>query len=94
MYSTTVRTEDRTAVQEEIDKIKPTHIFNCAGVTGRPNVDWCESHKEETVRSNGIGTLNLSDICAEKGVHCTVLATGCEYLLVNDPNFDSNMRSS
>lgn len=24
---------------------KPTHVMNCAGLTGRPNVDWCETHK-------------------------------------------------
>ena len=26
-------------------QFKPTHILNAAGVTGRPNVDWCETHK-------------------------------------------------
>jgi hypothetical protein len=24
-------------------------------VTGRPNVDWCEDHKVETIRGNVIG---------------------------------------
>jgi hypothetical protein len=26
-------------------QVRPTHVLNAAGVTGRPNVDWCESHK-------------------------------------------------
>ena len=52
-------------------------MLNAAGVTGRPNVDWCESNKETTIRVNVIGTLNLSDICELKGIHCTVFATGC-----------------
>ena len=26
-------------------QVKPTHVLNCAGLTGRPNVDWCEDHK-------------------------------------------------
>ena len=30
-----------------------------AGLTGRPNVDWCESNKQSTVRVNVMGTLNL-----------------------------------
>ena len=30
-------------------QVKPTHILNAAGVTGRPNVDWCESHKVRVV---------------------------------------------
>ncbi len=71
--------EDREAVLAELEKIKPTHVFNCAGQTGRPNVDWCEDHKEETIRSNVIGTLNLTDCCFLKGVHITVFATGCIY---------------
>lgn len=44
--------------------------------TGRPNVDWCESHRPETVRANVIGTLNLADLCSAKGIHCTIYATG------------------
>lgn len=44
--------------------------------TGRPNVDWCESHRPETVRANVIGTLNLADLCSGKGIHCTIYATG------------------
>lgn len=44
--------------------------------TGRPNVDWCESHRPETVRANVIGTLNLADLCSSKGIHCTIYATG------------------
>jgi hypothetical protein len=37
-------------------------IFNAAGVTSRPNVDWCESHKVETIRANVVGTLTLVDV--------------------------------
>ena len=39
------RTQNRESVLAEIEKIKPTHILNAAGVTGRPNVDWCEDNK-------------------------------------------------
>ena len=48
-----------------------------AGITGRPNIDWCEDHKPETIRVNVIGTLNVADVCSMKGVHCTIYATGC-----------------
>lgn len=77
--STTVRMEDRQGVAAELDRVKPTHVLNCAGCTGRPNVDWCEDNKEATIRSNVIGTLNLADLCAERGIHITVFATGCIY---------------
>lgn len=77
---TTVRMEDREAVLAELEHEKPTHVLNCAGVTGRPNVDWCEDNREATIRSNVIGTLNLADCCYMKGVHCTVFATGCKLI--------------
>ena len=54
--------------------------MNCAGQTGRPNVDWCEDNKEATIRSNVIGTLNLADVCWLHGVHLTNFATGCIYV--------------
>lgn len=71
--------QNREAVIAEIEKYKPTHILNAAGSTGRPNVDWCEDHKEETIRNNVIGTINLADCAYEKGIHVTVFATGCIY---------------
>ncbi|GAB7355742.1 hypothetical protein MBLNU459_g6432t3 [Dothideomycetes sp. NU459] len=79
VHTTTARMEDRVSVMSTIDEIKPTHVFNCAGCTGRPNVDWCEDNKEATIRSNVIGTLNLTDACFMRGIHITVLATGCIY---------------
>ena len=48
-----------------------------AGITGRPNIDWCEDNKPETIRVNVIGTLNVADLCHIKGIHCTIYATGC-----------------
>ncbi|KAI8664516.1 RmlD-sub-bind domain-containing protein [Fusarium keratoplasticum] len=77
--STTVRMEDVAGVAKVLDEIKPTHVLNAAGCTGRPNVDWCEDNKEQTVRSNVIGTLTLADQCAQRGIHCTIFATGCIY---------------
>ncbi|VEU33335.1 unnamed protein product [Pseudo-nitzschia multistriata] len=74
------RMQNREAVAKELDEVKPTHVFNSAGITGRPNIDWCETHKPETIRTNVIGTLNLADLCLERGIHCTVYATGCIFV--------------
>lgn len=72
--------QNREAVAKELDEVKPTHVLNAAGITGRPNIDWCEDHKPETMRTNVIGTLNLADLCNERGIHCTVYATGCIFV--------------
>lgn len=73
------RMENRESVEAEIKEFKATHILNLAGVTGRPNVDWCESHKEDTVRANVIGCLTLCDVAFKNNVHVTNMATGCIY---------------
>lgn len=71
------RLENRADVIQDLQNSGATHVLNAAGVTGRPNVDWCEDHRVETIRSNVIGTLNLADCCLMHGVHLTVFATGC-----------------
>ncbi|XP_057510398.1 bifunctional dTDP-4-dehydrorhamnose 3,5-epimerase/dTDP-4-dehydrorhamnose reductase-like [Actinidia eriantha] len=71
------RLENRSSLEADIADVNPTHVFNAAGVTGRPNVDWCESHKVETIRTNVVGTLTLADVCREKGLVLINYATGC-----------------
>uniref|UniRef100_A0A2N9FCM0 UDP-glucose 4,6-dehydratase n=1 Tax=Fagus sylvatica TaxID=28930 RepID=A0A2N9FCM0_FAGSY len=71
------RLEERSQLLADIQSVKPTHVFNAAGVTGRPNVDWCENHKPETIRTNVVGTLTLADVCREHGLLVMNYATGC-----------------
>lgn len=73
------RLENREEIEREINAIHPDFILNAAGVTGRPNVDWCEDHRQETLRSNIIGVLNLADIAYIHHIHLTNLGTGCIY---------------
>jgi dTDP-4-dehydrorhamnose reductase len=73
------RLEQREAVTQEIEQVKPDCVINAAGITGMPNVDWCEDHKQETIRANLIGALNLADITYLQGIHMINLGTGCIY---------------
>ena len=71
------RLENREALFAELDEVKPTHVLDAAGVTGRPNIDWCETNQVETIRTNVLGTLNLAEGCHLKGIHMTLYAIGC-----------------
>lgn len=73
------RLENRQAIIQEIQETKPDCIINSAGIIGKPNVDWCEDHKQETIRTNVIGTLNLADIAFLNNLHLTNISTGCIY---------------
>ncbi len=73
------RLEDRVQVEKEIVRIHPDCILNTAGVTGRPNVDWCESNKQATIRANLVGALTLFDIAYKYNIHVINFGTGCIY---------------
>lgn len=70
---------DAHAVGEVLDREKPDIVINAAGKTGRPNIDWCETHKEETLRSNLTGPLLLLEECGKRGIYWVHLSSGCIY---------------
>ncbi len=74
------RLEHREDVARELDQVQPSHVLMAAGITGRPNIDWCEDNKPETIRTNVIGTLNIVDLCHDRNIHCTIYATGCIFI--------------
>lgn len=73
------RIENRESVEAELDLYKPRYVLNAAGLTGRPNVDWCEFNKEAVLRVNVAGTLLLADVTKARGIPCAMFATGCIY---------------
>ncbi|MSR67476.1 NAD-dependent epimerase/dehydratase family protein [Candidatus Peribacteria bacterium] len=70
---------DAVALADVLEKEKPAVVINAAGKTGKPNVDWCEDHKLETVLSNVQGPLNLLDACARRGIYWVHIGSGCTY---------------
>ena len=94
---------DSTAVSAELDRVKPDVVINAAGKTGRPNVDWCETHKEETLRSNVMGPIVLLQECGKRGIYWVHVGSGCIYQGVGDggkgfseddpPNFSGSFYS-
>ena len=70
--------------QEDADKIierwSDYCIFiNCIGKTGKPNIDWCEDHKQETTFSNIMVPLYIANACRRLGRYWIHLGSGCIY---------------
>lgn len=70
---------DRVAVSAALSRHGATAVINAAGKTGRPNVDWCESHPVETWRANVVGALNVAEACREAGAYLLHLGSGCVF---------------
>ena len=72
-----VNITDKKSVEKELYEQKPDVVINTAGKTGRPNIDWCEDHKIETIESNTIGPIVLMNACLAKNIHLVHLSSGC-----------------
>lgn len=105
VYIATSRLEDYISIKDELLRIRPDFVLNCAGITGNPTVDWCENNKHVTFLTNVVGTINLADACWRYGIHMTNYSTGCIYQYTEDkpigskfseidePNFDGSTYS-
>lgn len=91
VYEGVARLQEREKIEREIIQYKPDYIINSAGVIGKPNVDWCESHRQETIRSNVLGLINLVDVAFLHDTHVTNIATGCIYVYDEHHPLGSNI---
>ncbi len=85
------RLENRQDVEKEIETVQPKYVINAAGLTGRPNIDWCEDNQPATIRANIIGALTLVDVCFLRGIHVTNFGTGCIYEYDKDHALNSGI---
>ncbi len=76
-YISEVDITDLSAIRKELDEKKPEIVINAAGITGRPNIDWCEEHKLETIAGNITGPLNILQACSERSIYWVHLSSGC-----------------
>lgn len=54
-------------------------IINCAGFTGRPNVDEAESRKEECLELNVKIPLKIARYCTDRVIRYIHMSSGCIY---------------
>jgi UDP-glucose 4,6-dehydratase len=59
--------------------LKPEFLVNCAGYTGKPNVDACESAKADTLLGNALLPQTLAHACAAADVPWGHVSSGCIY---------------
>jgi dTDP-4-dehydrorhamnose reductase len=62
-----------------IRKLKPEFIINAAGYPGRPNVDACETAREETLFANTLLPQTISRACSMTSTPWGHVSSGCIY---------------
>lgn len=72
----TTRLNDITKLTEQIKKSKCKYVICAAGISGKPTVEWCETHEKETFHINYLDMLNLMQLCETLKVHLTIFGSG------------------
>lgn len=64
---------------------KPSLVINCAGFTGKPNVDACETQPEACRFGNIILPMRVAEACRDLNLPLAQISSGCIYLGSRDP---------
>lgn len=83
----TVRTVSRsevdytsfTRLRAMLQELKPSFLVNCAGFTGKPNVDACESQQADTLLGNVTLPLTIAHACEVTNIPWGQVSSGCIY---------------
>lgn len=73
------RITDLASLEKDLQQRKPTVVINCVAKTGRPHIDWCEDHKEETLFANVRVPFLLAEACKKHNIFFVQLSSGCIY---------------
>ena len=58
---------------------QPEFLVNCAGYTGKPNVDACETATADTLLGNAVLPLTIATACSAADVPWGQVSSGCIY---------------
>lgn len=64
---------------ELIDRHQPDAVLNAAGVRGKPNVDWCETHQLETIVGDTKLPIIIAEACQMRKVYLLHIGSGCVF---------------
>lgn len=70
---------DPSALSRAFHSEKPDVAINLTGPPSYPTIDWCEDHKEETVKMIVSAPINFTLAASESGAYPIQLTSGCIY---------------
>ncbi|MBI2064875.1 MAG: sugar nucleotide-binding protein [Candidatus Yanofskybacteria bacterium] len=90
-----------SGMRDAFSAVKPDVVINLTGAKAYPTIDWCEDHKEETVRVNVVGATNVMLAALEAGAYPIQISSGCvynggperEFTEEDEPNFHGSFYS-
>jgi len=68
---------DPRAVAAVLKAMRTEFLINCAGYTGKPNVDACELHRADCLQGNAILPARIREACELSGIPWGHVSSGC-----------------
>ena len=68
---------DRQVLRDTIRSLQPSFLVNCAGYTGKPNVDACETDKTRCLFGNVVLPGRIAEVCADENLPWGHVSSGC-----------------
>jgi UDP-glucose 4,6-dehydratase len=70
-------TANAECLQKALVECNADYLINCAGYTGKPNVDACELHKAECLEGNGVLPGIIRQACERAEIPWGHVSSGC-----------------
>ena len=73
------RLDDHKGLDDALTRSRAPYVICCAGISGKPTIQWSEDHITETFETNVLDVCNLVRLCHRLGKHLTYLGSGLVY---------------
>ena len=70
---------DSNRLRNRLVSNQSSFLINCAGYTGKPNVDACESAKYESLQGNAVLPGIIREVCEDLKIPWGHVSSGCIY---------------
>lgn len=84
------RLHETDKIKYLLEVYKPKYFINAAGLTGTPNIKWCDSNKLETLKVNVLYQVELLKICQNLNIHYTLFGSGVIFKDLDKAYNDTN----
>ena len=79
VFDERVDVSDLPALRSAFTRTKPLTVLNLTGPAANPTIDWCEDHKEETVKMLVAAPVNVALAALPCGAYPIQISSGCIY---------------
>ena len=87
IYESNERLDNINNIREEIIKSNAKYVICAAGISGKPTIEWCETHEQDTYHINYQNMIDIMKLTNTLQIHCTIFGSGYVY------NGDKNIYS-